>query len=176
MCLRDGGNIGAMRLFLLCIIFFALVSCERSSDSSKGKSALPARIQNSQSSSAQGNKKSKETTDITSRAEYIKKQIEKYKEWGGHSAVPQRVVTANTFTKVRQKIDSEDASALIILLQDDAGEIRSIAASLLDCVDPNAQNDIEKQLSKETDVERKDRLRDALIQIRVIRAGGTSCK
>ena len=176
MRIRNSGNIGTAYLLLLCVAFFSLVSCERSHDSAKDKESTVAHTQDSQAAPGHGDKPSKETTNISARAKYIKAQIKKYKEWGGHSAVPQRVVTANTFAKVRREIGPEDSPALIILLQDDAEEIRSIAASLLDCVDPNAQSEIEKQLSKETNVERQNRLRDALIQIRVIRAGGTSCK
>lgn len=176
MWIRNSGKIGAAYLLLLGVVFFSLVSCERSRDVAKDKEATVAHSQDSQAAPDHGDKPSKETRNISARAKYLKAQIEKYKEWGGHSAIPQRVVTANTFAKLRQEIGPEDSPALIILLQDAAEEIRSLAVSLLDCVDPNAQSDIKKQLSKESNVERQNRLRDALIQIRVIRAGGTSCK
>lgn len=120
---------------------------------------------------------SNESTNLAMRAEYIKGQIKKYKEWsGGHSPVPQRAVTANTFEKVKQEISQEDSAALMILLQDDAGDIRSIAASLLGCVDPDAQSEIEKLLAAEKSIERQYRFREALIVINSIRAGRTSCK
>ena len=115
-------------------------------------------------------------TNISSRAEYIKKQIEKYKEWGGHSVIPQRVTTMNTLTKVMKEIGPKDSAALILLLQDDADEIRSMAASLLGCVDPNAQSEIEHELAREKSIDRQYRLREALIVIRSIQEGRTSCK
>lgn len=176
MWIRNRGNIGTTYLLLLCVAFFSLVSCERSHDSAKDKESTVAHVQNSQSAADQGEKSPKKTTNINSRAKYIKKQIEKYKEWGGHSAIPQRVVTANTFARVRREIGSEDSPALIILLQDDAGEIRSIAASLLGCVDPKAQSEIEHELAREKSIERQYRLREALIVIRSIQEGRTSCK
>ena len=176
VCIRNCGNIGAVRLFLLFVTFFTLVSCERSSNSAKDKGEAVTRAQNSQSAPGQGNKKSKEATNISSRAEYIKKQIEKYKEWGGHSVIPQRVTTMNTLTKVMKEIGPKDSAALILLLQDDADEIRSMAASLLGCVDPNAQSEIEHELAREKSIDRQYRLREALIVIRSIQEGRTSCK
>jgi hypothetical protein len=65
---------------------------------------------------------------------------------------------------------------LLVLVQDDAYDIRSIATSLLECLDSNAESNIEKQMNSETNIIRRNRYLDALIQIRVIKAGGTSCK
>jgi mevalonate kinase len=116
---------------------------------------------------------SKEPTNPAVRAKYIKEQIEKYKEWGGHSMVPSRAINSNTFENVRQKIGTGDSAALMILLQDNAYDIRSIAAILLKCIDPNAESEIEKQIDMESSMERKNRFRDALIDIRTSSA---SCK
>ena len=171
--IQNSRKIGVSYLFILYVGFFSLISCEHSHDSAKDKASTVPLSQYSQAAPDHGGKTSKETTNTSARAKYIKELIDKYKEWGGHSPIPQRVVNANTFAKVRQEIGLKDSPALMILLQDDAEEIRSMAAILLDCVDPNAENKIEKQLSKESNVDRKDRLQDALLQIRVI---DTSCK
>ena len=116
-------------------------------------------------------------SDVDARAQHIRSRIEKFKEWGGgHSPIPRRAINSNTFTKIRQEIAASDVPALLILVQDDGYDIRSLAASLLECVDPNAESAIESQLKQETGNDRRSRLMDAQIAIGAIRAGGTSCK
>ena len=92
------------------------------------------------------------------------------------SPVPRRGINANTFARVRHEIEAGDVAALLILVQDEAYDIRSMAANLLECVDPNAEGDVESQLKLETDNDRRSRLMDVQIAIHGIRAGGTSCR
>lgn len=114
---------------------------------------------------------------LIERAGFIKKQIEKNKEWGGgHSIIPRKIVNANTFSKVFREISIKDDTALMILLQDDASDIRIAATVLFECVDPAVKDKITEQRNKESDVLKKDRLGDALLLIDVMRAGGTTCK
>jgi len=64
-------------------------------------------------------------------------------------------------------------------LLDDAYEIRSLAASLLECVDSNAELEVEAVANAAADNGSRHRHLDALVAIRairVIRAGGTSCR
>jgi hypothetical protein len=118
---------------------------------------------------------SKEQTDISIRAKYIKKQIEKNKHWhGGHSPIPSRGITAKTIKTMKQEISLEDSAALIVLLQDDAGDIQETAARLLACVNPNAQSEIAKVMAAEkTSIERRSNYRNALSIIDSIRDGTT---
>lgn len=113
---------------------------------------------------------------IPERAEYISKLIQQNKGWGGHSPIPSYVVTDDTFQAVKKVISIDDSPALILVLQDDDYGIRSIAADLLECINPNAKSEIEKAMATETSSERRDRLGSAIIDIDTIKAGGTSCK
>lgn len=117
-------------------------------------------------------------TDAPARAKVIRELIEKYKEWGagGHSPIPTRAINANTFAKVRRETSATDAPALKLLLLDDANDIRWMAATLLECFDPNAEQEVEDLLKKETNRARQNRLYEARTTILVNRAGGTSCK
>jgi hypothetical protein len=155
------------RLLSMTLSLLALVSCDINiSNSSKGDDQLGDHVVDSGRMLHQVINLPPEST-LAMRADYIKRQIEKYKEWtGGHSPIPRRTVTANTFDKVRQKVDREDSSALLVLVQDDAYDVRSIAASLLECVDSNAESNIEKQMNSESNIDRRNRFREALIQIR----------
>jgi hypothetical protein len=167
-----------IKLLFLVLVSLALVSCdEDSSRSFTGDRRLAAGVQASATIANQATNPSKEPANLAARSENIKGRIENYKEWGGgHSPVPRRAITSNTFEKVRQEISPEDSAALMILLQDNASDVRSIAASLLECVDPHAESEVEDQMNMESSSERKNRLRESLILIRTIRAGGTSCK
>lgn len=120
---------------------------------------------------------SKDQMNTLMRAEYIKKRIEKNKKWrGGHSPIPSRVITMETIKAVKQEISMEDSDALIILLQDDAYEIRSTAASLLGCVNPSARSEIEKVMATEMNSVRQFQFQEALITIDSIRDARTSCE
>lgn len=120
---------------------------------------------------------SKDQTNVSTRAEYIKKRIEKNKKWhGGHSPIPSRVVTMETIRAVKQELSLEDSAALIVLLQDDASDIQFAAASLLACVNPDAQNEIEKLMIEETNSQRLFRFKLALRKINSIREGRTLCE
>ena len=111
------------------------------------------------------------------RAKVIRSRVEKFKEWGGgHSPFPVRAVNANTFAKVRRETTVADAPALLLLLLDEGSDIRWMAARLLKCVDPNAEQKIEAMLNEETNNERRSRLYDSLTAIRVTAAGGALCK
>lgn len=165
------------RLLSMTLSLLGLVSCDTDISNFSMRDDHPGdHVVDSGSTLRQVTNLSQEST-LAMRTDYIKRQIEKYKEWtGGHSPIPRRAVSANTFENVRQKVGPEDSSALLLLIQDYAYDVRSIAASLLECVDSNAESDIEKQMNSETNIERRNRFREALIQIRVIKAGGTSCK
>jgi hypothetical protein len=120
---------------------------------------------------------SKEQTDISTRAKYIRNLIEKNKHWTGcHSPIPCRATTEDTFKSVRKEISVEDSAALMIVLQDDAGEIRYMGSRLLGCINPNARSEIEKLMVAETSIERQSRFEEALIIIDEIRAGRTDCE
>lgn len=116
--------------------------------------------------------------DMPARAAHIRSRIGKYKEWSAaHSPVPRRAITASTFDKVRREVTAADTPALLLLVQnDDANDIRSMAASLLDCVNSNAEAELDRLLKQETDNTRRGRLMEARSEVRTIRAGGTSCR
>lgn len=168
----------AMRPLFLVLISSMLVSCDiHLPHSSSGGQRLVGRVQSPATIASQATNPSKEPTNPAVRAEYIRERIEKYKEWGGgHSPVPRRAINANTLAKVRQEIGPGDLAALMILLQDDASDIRSLAASLLACTDPNAQSELEDRINKESNIDRKYFFIDALITVKSIREGRTSCK
>ncbi len=114
---------------------------------------------------------------VDGRAEFIKDYIEKNKEWGGgHSIFPRKVVNFNTYRKALKWVSVKDVDALMLLLQDDATDIRIAAAVLFECVVPAAKDKITERINKESDILKKDRLGEALLLIDVMRAGGTTCK
>lgn len=114
---------------------------------------------------------------ILMRAKHIKKLIKKNKEWqGGHSPIPHRVITINTFNAVIKEVSRADSAALIALLEDDDYGVRSMSIAVLVCVNPDAESDIEQLIATEPNKEQQSRLRAARTDIRMIKAGGTECK
>lgn len=110
------------------------------------------------------------------RAAYIRSRIEKFKEWGGgHSPVPHRAINANTFAKVRQEVTVADTPALLMLIHDPAGDVRSMAGNLLGCLNADADRIVQDLLSRETANDRRSNLMDAQIEIRGVLSGGSSC-
>lgn len=178
-CTPKVSHAGTLKMLFLFLPFFAFTSsCKGDLFAASGDDNRSAsRIQAPTASPAQVTPPSKDKIELSNSAEYIKRRIEKYKEWGGgHSPIPSRVVNMNTVRSVSKEIAPEDSPALMILLQDDADDIRSVATSLLGCIDPNAQSEIEKLLATEKDIERQYRFKEALIGLDSIRAGRTSCK
>ncbi|MBK1612476.1 hypothetical protein CKO44_03235 [Rubrivivax gelatinosus] len=111
------------------------------------------------------------------RARQIRDLLEREKEWGGgHSPVPRRGATANTFAKLRSELTRADVPALLLLIEDDAVDVRSMAVSLLECLEPLSEQLVEQRAAQAVDAQRRSRDLDALIGIRAIRAGGTSCR
>lgn len=103
-------------------------------------------------------------TDISTRAKYIRNLIEKNKHWrGGHSPIPSRVISMETIKTVNQLISIEDSAALMVLLQDDAADIRSTAATLLTCVNPNARSEVIKLMVAGMTKKQESRFEDALL-------------
>lgn len=115
------------------------------------------------------------TQGVTARASALRSRIEKFKEWGGHSMVPSKVVTMNTFQRVRAEVAAPDANALLLLTVDDDYGVRSLASRLLECVIPDAQQRLQAALAAETRPENRSRLSAALTDIAARQAGGTSC-
>lgn len=111
------------------------------------------------------------------RAAYIRSRIEKFKEWGGgHSPVPRRAINANTFAKVRQEVTVADTPALLLLIHDPAGDVRSMAGNLLGCLNPDAERIVQDLLAGETANDRRSNLMDARIEIHGVLSGGSSCR
>lgn len=162
-----------MKDVLLVLSLFLLVSCDSSSlNTSNNSLSVLGGLEFAGVLSDNVAQK-----NLRLRAEFIKDYIEKNKEWGGgHSIIPRKIVNANTFSKVLHQISVDDADALILLLQDDASDIRIAATGLFECVDPDVKGKIEESIKKEVVLQNKKYLQDALLLIDVMRAGGTSCK
>lgn len=105
------------------------------------------------------------------RARQIKRLLNEHRKLsGGHSPLIAPVINKDTFDAVRPTIDSRDADALVELALDDAADLRSAAVHLLADVDARADERLRHRMSVETDKNRRDRLEDALLDLKVIRA------
>lgn len=110
------------------------------------------------------------------RARHIRLRLEAFREWRGtHSPIPRRGITANTLAKVKPEITSGDAPALLILLQDEAPEIRSAVGTLYGCLFPEAEQTIQNLIDLEIDKEKRFRWVEARIQVQGASSGGIVC-
>ena len=129
-----------------------------------GRTAAPA------SGTSLGKDRTPPSNATVVRAEEIRSRIDRFKEWSAaHSPLPRRAINMNTLVNVRKEVTVADVAALLLLLQDEGYDIRIMAAKLLGCVDPNATEDVERQLKLETEVTRRNRLMEAQIEIRGLR-------
>jgi hypothetical protein len=110
-------------------------------------------------------------TPATARASEIRGLLMGHRQvGGGHGPIPFLVINATTLTKVQPQLRPDDAPALLLLLLDSQANVRAAALRLLLFIEPHAHERIALQLARETDKLRQDRLRQAALEIDVIRA------
>lgn len=126
------------------------------------------------------------TQEATRRAAFLRRRVEQYKGWGGHSPVPQRVINSTTFAKMLKEVSPADEESLVLLVHDSAADIRDMAGMLISCLIPDARSMLEARQARETDLRRRWQLQEAINQVgytmcppapdKPVRTGATSSR